>query len=688
MKHTLLIEIGVEELPVSFVFLAIQEMPLAVKEALHRLRLDHGQIHAMGTPRRLAIIVKEVAESQRDLEEEVIGPPKSAAFDAKGEPTRAAHGFAQKHGKTTSDLYVIRNERGEYVALRRVEKGRKAIEVLPEVVYAAARIAFPKSMRWSSLDFYFGRPIQWLVALLGDEVIDVTLAERKAEAWSRGHRFLAQDRVWIGHAENYVDALRRAHVIVDVEERRRLLKQELEAKAQALGLFAEEDPELIDANVMLVEKPHVLIGHFDELFLSLPEEVIVSVMRGHQRYIPLREAKSGKLAPRYAIVANTAGDPEEITRGNDRVLRARLKDARFFVEEDLKVPLRARVQELSGIVFHSQLGSMLDKVHRMGELAQSFVENSQVRELAALTKVDLLTLIVREFPELHGVMGRHYARAQGESNEEAQAIFEHCLPRTASDLVPRSASGAALALADRLDTLVGCLGIGLLPTGSADPFALRRAAIGAIRIALEGPIDWDLRRSFDAAYAIYSRQGWKLDDSEAVWKRFEEFLRGRLKSHLSESSPSDIVVACLSAWPSTSIRDFLLRVQALSKMRSTGELDSLGVVYRRAHHIVEDARKAFQANGVNPAFFKEEAEWMLYKGFADVEDAISASLQHKNYEEALSLVGLKLYPALDRFFAEVFVMVDDHVLRNNRLKLLSRIVEVLGQIAHFHLIGR
>jgi glycyl-tRNA synthetase beta chain len=500
MNQDLLFEIGVEELPSSFVAGALAALPALVKKRLSELRLPHADLSAYGTPRRLAILARGVADRQADLEEELTGPPVGAAFDREGKPTRAAEAFAAKLGCTVTDLRTVETAKGKYIAGTRREKGKPALELLatllPQIV---KEIPFRKSMRWGAGEATFGRPIQWLVALFGGEIIQLSFAGVTSGRASRGHRFLSPGAVELGGAGDYVGRLRAARVVVDPEERASLMRERLLLAAKEAGGTLIEDEFLVGENLSLVEEPHVIVGTFEVSYLALPETVILEVMRGHQRYFGAR-GKDGRLLPRYLAVVNTAENPDNIRRGNNSVMRARLADARFFYDEDCKVPLETRREKLSGIVFQNKLGHMLAKSERIERLARELGQElgfaAGVVDVAArgahVAKADLVSLMVGEFPDLQGTMGREYALVQGEPEAVADVIRDHYAPRGAKDPTAASDPGALVALADRFDTLVGCFGIGLSPTGAADPFALRRAALGILRTVLSRGYDLSL----------------------------------------------------------------------------------------------------------------------------------------------------------------------------------------------------
>lgn len=689
MSRPLLLEIGVEELPASFVTHALDALPSLARSALTAARLSHGPIRALGTPRRLALIVEDLRERQEDLSEMVMGPPKAAAFADDGTPKKAALGFAAKLGVTVEQLRIEETDKGPYVAGKREEAGRPAHEVLPPLLHDLIRkIPFPKSMRWGSCEVPFGRPVHWILCLHGDRVVPVEFAGVNSGRVTRGHRFLAPETRELARAEDYVDAMREAHVLVVPEERERAMVDALHAAAKAAGGVLVEDEFLVSENAGLVEEPHVVCGSFEERFLELPDEVIIEVMRGHQRYFALRDA-TGALMPRYLAVVNTDRAPEIIARGNDRVLRARLSDAEFFIREDLKAGLESFVPRLDQVVFQTQLGSVGERIQRFEHGLSHFPGESGVSpeaeaQAARLCKADLVSLMVGEFPELQGRMGRWYAEKEGIDPDVARAIEEHYLPRGASDALPSTPLAAQLAVVDRADALVGCFGIGLLPSGSADPFALRRAALGIVRIGLAGPIDVNVRAVLERAWDAYHLQGKPVGDRAEVLSQLGEFFRGRLRAYFGDRAPTDAVDACLGAWSGTSLRDLAARLDALEEFRRLPAYDSLAVAFKRAYNIAKDV----PPGAVDPKLLTEDAEKALAERWASVQGQIAAFTESAEYEKALALVADRLREPIDRFFEEVFVMVDDPAVRENRLRLLGAIARTLTAIAHFHVLGQ
>jgi glycyl-tRNA synthetase beta chain len=690
-EQNLLLEIGVEELPASFVDAALRALPELFKKKLQELRLPFGSVRGLGTPRRLAVIVSGLASAQPDLSEDVTGPPVKAAFK-DGAPTKAAEAFAQKLGVTTAELRRVETPKGEYLVGTRREKGRAAAELLPEAIAAIlSAIPFRKSMRWGAGDFAFGRPIQWLVALLDGEVLPLSIAGTTSGRDSRGHRFLGavngrSRHVPIASADEYVGALREAHVIVDPEERARIMKERLLAAAKEAGGTLIEDDFLIGENLSLVEDPHVVVGSFAAEYLELPERVILEVAKGHQRYFGMRAADA-KLMPRYLAVVNTAENVANIRRGNDRVMTARLADAQFFYREDLKVPLADRRQKLDGIVFQKRLGTMLAKSERVERLARELGLLLMLPEPAIMAaasgahiaKCDLVSLMVGEFPELQGEMGRAYALAQGVSPDVADVVLSHYQPKGAYDTVAQSDAGALVAMADRLDTLAGCFAIGLSPTGAADPYALRRACLGVLRTLLDRGLDLRLSGAFRAAYDGF-KVGLDLSRDELAQK-LSDFFMERLKGLLSDKLPMDAVQACLAVAADRPL-DARARAQAVVKLDAATRA-RVGEVFKRATNI---AKEASAGAPEPPAAGSHASEVAVYEAFTGMKDRLAALTREGNYGDAFAQVA-GFAPLLHQYFLDVFVMTDDMAVRENRLRLMRAISEACAGLARFDLLG-
>ncbi len=689
MSSDVLLEIGVEELPASFVSSAVDALPVLLSDRLAELRLSHGEVRAFGTPRRLAVIARGVGDRQPDLSDEVLGPPARVAFDANKNPTRAAVAFAEKTRVPVEALYVKETPKGDYVAAHRVEQGAAATALLPGALErVCGAIVFKKSMRWSDGDAIFGRPVRWLVALFGDAVVPVRFAGYVADRLTHGHRFLDGASFRIDAPSAYESGLRAHHVVVDPEERKRVMLERLESAAKALGGELIRDAFLVEENASLVEEPHVVAGSFDAAFLSLPERVILDVAKGHQRYFGVRSA-DGKLLPRYLAVVNTAEKPENVRRGNDRVMRARLSDAKFFYEEDLKTPLGARRKALDGIVFHKKLGTVGDKVRRMERLVAELGAHlglasktiATALDGAALAKCDLVTLMVGELPELQGEMGRAYAISQGCDPAVADVVAEHYLPRGAEDAPAPSDAGALVAIADRLDTLVGSCAVNVMPTGAADPLALRRAAMGVLRTIIHKQWDLVAPRAVLSAHAGFDSVRLDLDGAVTA-ERLSGFLAQRLRGILGAELASDVVDACVAAGYERPL-DVVRRALALAAI-DPGVRALVGEVFKRAANIGKDAPGGVTVPPEDVSPDVHASERALFAAFATLRAELVAG---SDYAHCLGAIA-HFAPILGKFFEDVFVMVDDEPVRNNRLRLMRDIQRTCSTIANFNLLAR
>ena len=698
----LLLEIGVEELPSSFVDAALAALPRIVADELARARLSHGEVRALGTPRRLSVLVHDVTTRQLDLDEEVIGPPESVAFK-DGKPTKAAEAFAAKLGASVESLVVVekqagpKQKAGRYVVGRRVEKGRPALELLPAALAStAAAIPFRKSMRWADLDVAFGRPVQWLVALLGEEVVPVSFAGAKATRTSRGHRFLSPATFEVKSPASYVAELRERHVLVDREERVTTMMKRVDAAAKAAGGTHDTEPMLVDENASLVEEPHVVTGTFDRAFLALPAAVIRAVARGHQRYFCVETGKD-ELSARYLAVVNTANRPDLIAKGTDRVMRARLSDARFFWEEDQKQPLDARYDKLGGIVFHNRLGTVKEKVERIERLAALIADRmgldgmhkAEVARAARLCKCDLVSLMVGEFPELQGHMGRAYAVAQGETRDVADAIRDHYKPVGAQDDVAGGDVSAAIALADRFDTLTGCFAVGLAPTGAADPFALRRACIGALRTLLDRGYTLAFSELVDLAYG--GLEGKKLDLSriETVAK-IEEFATERLRGLIASATSTPVADAVMAGTtePLKNVVAVLTRARVLKEAVDSKEpwIEKARIVAKRLSGISREAKAVLHTAAEFVGSAKGDDVHIQTMAFE--LNAIATQPTTTASAMRISLSGIAMAaPELDRIFVETLVNDPNDSLTGIRLETLAHAAQSMLRIADFSKLG-
>ncbi len=683
-----LLEIGAEEIPAGFVPPALEQLARDLGKALDDARLSHGEVKAVGTPRRLTVWARDVAAKQTDATSQALGPPVAHAFDAEGKPTAAALGFARSQGVDVAALERAQTPKGERLALTKVEKGRKAEQVLPAVLEKLVLgVKFKKSMRSRYDDVTFARPVRWLVALHGGRPLKIRFGEVVSGKVTYGHRFLAPKAIALtGKPEDYVAKLRKAFVIVDPVERRALVEAEVARAAKAAGGKPLANPGLVDEVAFLVESPTGIAGEFEKSNLELPREVVISEMRSHQRYFAVVDS-AGKLRNRFVAVAGTkVKDPNVARHGYQRVLRARLADARFFFEEDKKKKLRDRIEALGRRTYQAKLGSELDRTHRIGAIASALARAlgksdlaPDVLEASRLAKTDLTTGMVGEFPELQGIMGAHYARIEGMKPEVADAIEDHYKPIGASGDMPRGDLGALVGLADRLHQLVGIVGVGEKATGAADPFGLRRAAIGILRILLDRGYHLSLAAAIEET--LNALQGVKLaQDRAVVAEQVLDFLRGRLKAQWAEELPSDLVEAVLAAG-FDDVVDARKRLEALAEVKARPDFLPLALAFKRVANIQEKAGGPGAAK-VDPQLLKDEAERTLLSEIERVESEASPLRERRNYPAVLRNVAT-LEPAVARFFDDVLVMAEEPALRANRLGLMRRVAALFADLADF-----
>ena len=689
MAQDLLLEIGTEEIPARFVLGALESLRRLAEERLQQARLPYREIKTVGTPRRLALLAFGLEPVQTDREEIIIGPPRSAAFDDQGNPTRVALGFARAKGVPVEDLSLLETPKGVYLGLKKKISGRSASAVLPELLpQLILDLTFPKNMRWGTSSLRFARPIHWIVALYGAEAIPFRLEGIGSGRQTFGHRFMAPGAIPLTQAGDYPERLRFGKVIVDPEERRSILTRELELQARKAGGRVLIDQQLLDEVTNLVEWPVPVTGQFEPDFLKLPTEVLVTSMKEHQRYFPLVDER-GTLINRFIAVNNTqVRDEQRVIRGHEKVLRARLADARFFFQEDTKEPLEEKVERLRGVVFHSSLGTSYEKVERVTELAAFLArllvpeKEARVRRCARLAKADLTSHMVGEFPSLQGVMGREYARLSGEDPEVAQGIFEHYLPLSAQDLAPGSDTGALVGLADRLDTLAGFFSLNQIPTGSADPYALRRQAQGTILITWAREYAFHLEEALDQAISLY--RGLSAPEPGRAKGNLLEFFGLRLEYLLtSEGHKKEVIEAVLAAgW--SDLNEVRLRTRALSQFQNNSEFDSLTIGCKRALNILKGIDLA-TIGAVREAWFQEEAEIQLFGKIKENKENLNLLLEKRYYSDYLQNLA-KLREYIDRFFEQVLVMAPDEKIKNNRLALLLELTSLFNRFALFSLI--
>ena len=718
MAKDLLFELGTEEIPARFMPGALAQLAENAAKALAEARIGYAEIKTYGTPRRLALIVTSVAEMQADQVTRKKGPSTKVAFGPDGQPSKALEGFARSCGVAVADL--VKEEEYLYAVLH--ETGKPVAGLLPGILEQLVETQnFPKNMRWGDLDFKFVRPIHWLVALYGREVVPLTIAGIAAGKTSKGHRILGSDHVEIIDAADYTKKMSANFVVVDQDERRRMIREQVEAIAVEQGGTATIDDELLEEVLYLVEYPTALCGRFEEKYLELPVEAIITPMREHQRYFPVF-SKEGRLQPVFITVRNGGtAHIENVRHGTERVLRARLADARFFFEEDRKIPLIDRIDKLKTIVFQEGLGTMYDKVQRLRKLSLLIgtmmgLDDNQLAEVdraAELAKADLVTGMVCEFTELQGVMGREYAKLSGESEAVAEAVFEHYLPRFAGDILPQTPAGRAVAIADKIDNIVTTFSRGKIPTGSQDPYALRRQALGVVNIQIDGKLSLSTVHIIMAALDLAGIK----DEQKRIQivTAMNEFFKQRLnvKNVLGDAGVRHDVIEAVLGAGNNNVYQVWLRANAMmtaegmaamekaveaftraANLAKKNEADTsvLGVgesveqVWRRVKTLAENegvsideamirfvslSRKQ-DAEQIDETLFEAEAEKSLYSAYQSARARIDELTAAHDYVGALQVVA-EIAEPIDAFFAAVMVMVDDQAVRNNRLALLRAI---------------
>ncbi len=695
-KTDFLLEIGTEEIPAGYIPSALDFLKREFSARLEKDYLTFGAVKTAGTPRRLVVHISDLDVRQPDRKVEILGPPKAVAFDENGNPTKAAEGFARKNSVAIEDLNIKATDRGDYICIIKTVKGRLASEILsgliPELM---ASIPFPKTMRWGKERVRFARPVRWLLSLCGTEVVPCSFGRVKSDRKTFGHRFASLGPIDLDSAsyELYLSRLKKANCFVDVRERLHILKQDAEKQAEKTGGRVLEDRELEKLNTFLTEFPWAICGSFSSDFLSLPDAVLITCMREHQKYFAVVD-KRGRLLPNFIAINNTPSSrPDLIKKGHERVLGARLADADFFFKEDTKKTLEEFVKELRGMVFHKGLGTLFDKTERIERLAEfiahklGYQQVAKVKRAAYLCKADLCTEMVGEFPTLQGTMGKEYALISGEDPDVAVAIEEHYLPVRSGGRLPETLPGLILSIADKIDTITATFGLGLKPSGNQDPYALRRQALGIISILIDKEIDLSLVELIDEAIFCLSEFLPKLPSSLKV--DIIEFFKKRFKNELiSRQIDYDVVDAAMAA-DFDSVFDCYQRALALKAVRRQPEFEPISIAFKRVMNILKD----FQGGTVKPELFENPEEKTLYEAFQQIKEQISPLISPKEtgqpplaeqYQKALMLL-LTLKPHIDNFFDNVMVMVDNKNLRTNRLSLLwliSKLFLKIGDLSY------
>ena len=678
MEQKLLFEIGTEEIPAKFMPGILEQLKSLAEKKLQELRVPYASVTVLGTPRRMTFIADGVEETQASTVVESKGPSVKIAFGPDGAASKAAQGFARGQGIAVEDLIV----RDEYVYAVKQLTGQAVIDLLPAfLVDIVESLSFPKNMRWADHDFRFVRPIRWLVALLDNKIIPIEITGVKSGRNTIGHRFLSKGEVEIASAGDYEKVLREHFVLVDQDERRKMIRQQVEELAQKEGGIAEIDEDLLEEVVYLVEYPTALCGHFDDKFLTLPKETVITPMREHQRYFPVLTA-DGKLLAKFITVRNGNSEGLDIVaHGNERVLRARLSDAEFFFNEDRKIKLEERLEKLKTVVFQEGLGNIYDKSVRLADIAMTLkkslnvkVDEDILQRTALLSKTDLVTGMVCEFTELQGVMGREYALLDGEEPEVAQGIFEHYLPRFAGDELPTTDIGRLVGIADKLDNIAAPFSRGLIPTGSQDPYALRRQAIGIINILVDGNYHLPLLKTISAVLGLLNVPSAKNGELLA---QLQEFFVQRVKNMMGDQGIRyDVIDAILNEKANDDIVDLFVRAKALAEYVETSEAAESIQAFTR---VVNLCKKAEGETIIKESLFVEPAEKELYEVVCRLQKETIPALVAYNYADVLKLINEVSAP-VNKFFDTVMVMDKDENVKNNRLALLVQVKETASMV--------
>jgi len=684
MFKDMLLEIGVEELPSAYMSKALDDLKNIAISEMDAAKLEYTEICSYGTPRRLTLVVRGLKKDQKDLLIEKKGPKKAIAFDANSEPTKAGLGFARAQGFEFKDIEIREIAGTEYLFAVKKVKGRKTEDILPVILVDIIKsLSFPKSMRWAYYDTRFARPIRWLLAIYGDKIVKLNIENIESSNYTFGHRFLSSGPIEVKDTASYFTVLRDNYVILDQNERKEMIRQQIMGMAESADGRPMENEKLLDEVTYLVEYPTAFYGKFSQSYLDVPPEVLTTSMIEHQRYFPVFDTKDN-LMPGFIGVRNGTEDSIELVRdGNERVLKARLEDALFFWNEDTKKPLEEMVVNLKDVLFHERLGTIMDKVKRLQNLsvligAQSCLSNNEKLGRAAyLCKADLVSNMVYEFPELQGIMGRYYALKSGEDQEVSNAIYEHYLPRFAGDNLPSSDTGMVLSLAEKIDNLVGCFAIGIRPTGSQDPYALRRQAMGIVNIILESGIKINLKNVLASAYDGFVSVKPDISKNNTV-SDVLDFILQRMRGILLEKGMSYDVIESVLNKPNYDLNDTIKRVKTIQDFKDTRMFEDFIIVYNRANNL----SKSWDNEFIDEKLFVDESEKELFKSFNLIQDEVKKAVKTQDYNHALEMLS-GLRSQVDNFFESVMVMVEDKELKANRLGLLKAIANLCNSITDF-----
>ena len=676
MNNYLLLEIGVEELPSRFGQSTLDQIENNLSKLLTEERVNFDNIEKYATPRRLTFVIKNIADKASNLEEEVKGPAKKIAFDAEGNFTKPALGFMKSKGLKEEDVYFKQVGNAEYLFGTIKQEGKETSEVLKNIIPESIKnVTFPKAMRWGGKNMRFARPIRWMVALLNDNVLEVDLEGIKASNITKGHRFLGEREFEVNSIEEYFEKLEDNYIVLDQNKRKEMIRNQAIEVANSLGGEVELDEDLLEEITFLVEYPTAFYGEFEEDYVKLPKEVVTTPMKEHQRYFPV--LKDGKLLPNFIAVRNGDSNRIDLVKaGNEKVLKARLADALFFYKEDTKKSLESFIEKLHTVVFQAKLGTVYDKTLRIEKLSQAIIDELNMTEskentirAAKLCKADLVTNMVFEFTELQGIMGRDYAKISGENEEVCEGIFEHYLPRFAGDILPETNAGIALSIADKLDSIAGFFAIGIKPSGSQDPYALRRQALGILSILLDKKLSVNLNSLISAALDNYSDLEF---NKEEVSEQIVEFFVERVKNLFKDLGIRYDVIDAVLNNNLDDISDIHTRALELNRWLQKDELVEMLTAFNRVSTLAQKAT----GDIVKEELLKEDAEVKLYNSFKEIKVNVESLLNDKKYNEALDAFAT-LRPLVDNLFDNVMVMDKDEAIKENRLGLLKQIYSTM-----------
>ena len=687
MHNNLLLEILTEEIPAGYIEPALSQLEQGLREELHRAGIAHEQIKTYATPRRLVILINQVAGVQQNETITMKGPPARIGYDQDGNPTMAAQKFAEKAGIAVTDIQIQDLPKGKYLWAEIKKIGEPTSQLLKKIIpKTILALSFPKTMRWGAYDLTFARPLHSILCLYGQEVISFQVGPVQSGCTTSGHRFVGNQSVKINDYEHYFKMMRQLSVLVDLCERRNVVVSAVNAAAQNLGGQVFKDNELVDIVTNLVEFPVVTTGNFDHEFLDLPPEILITAMREHQKYFAVKNSKG--LLPFFITINNTpANNLSLVVKGHERVLRARLADATFFYQKDRKNSLANMTASLEGVLLHKKLGSVRAKVDRIQALADFIAQNTSVSKTlrkyiakaALLCKADLNSQVVVEFPKLQGVMGRVYATLEGEPQQVATAIEEHYRPVSSGAPLPTDIVGAIVGLADKIDSICGCFSVGLIPTGAADPYALRRQGIGSIQIMLSNKMDFALSALLEKSLSLFSNEINTLKINGQV----RSFLAKRMTNLLVDQGFSRDTILAVTSVSVDHIPNIWKRVECMEKLKKLPDFKPLAETFKRVVNIIrKSAQNVKITEHVTPALFTDQCETQLYQQYLEISTKVKKELETNQFEKALELM-VKLKVPVDAFFETVMVMSDDEQIRANRLAILQNIIKLFEQIADF-----